>query len=235
MSGYKSVMLSVVIPTILSDEGLARTLASLVPAAAEGVVREVVVVDEGHSEGTALIADSAGCVLVTAGGGWAGQVRAGMGAVRRAPWVLILPATVILERDWFREVASFIERAERTGRGGEAAGVFRLELDAFGWKARVAERIIGFCSAALGMPAEEQGLLLQRRLWDRTATGGHPLKGHTDTIRRLGRGRIQRLRVTALAAAPEGHEAACATARGVTAHVMRAIGLAALAPQVSAS
>jgi hypothetical protein len=227
-------MLSVVIPTVPSEEGLARTLASLVPAAAEGVIREVIVVDEGHSSGTALIADSAGCVLVKAEGGWAGQVRAGMAAVRRAPWVLILPATVILEGDWFREVATFIERAERAGRGAEAAGVFRLEVDAFGWQARIAERIIGFCSLALGMPAEEQGLLLPRRLWDRTVTSAHPLKGHAEMIRRLGRSRIQRLRVTALAAPLETNVAPCATARGITAHVLRAVGLAALAPQASA-
>lgn len=45
-------MLSVVILTDNSEEGLARTLASLVSAAAEGVIREVAVVDDGSVDGT---------------------------------------------------------------------------------------------------------------------------------------------------------------------------------------
>ena len=69
-------MLSVVIPTQNSEEGLARTLASLVPAAAEGVVREVVVVDAGSTDGTRVVADAAGCTLIEARGSWAEIGRA---------------------------------------------------------------------------------------------------------------------------------------------------------------
>ena len=43
-------MISVIIPTLNSEIVLAHTLAALVPAAAEGVVREVIVVDGGSSD-----------------------------------------------------------------------------------------------------------------------------------------------------------------------------------------
>ena len=68
-------MLSVVIPTENSEEGLARTLASLVPAAAEGIVREVVVVDAGSTDGTRVVADAAGCSLAEGSGGYRAAVE----------------------------------------------------------------------------------------------------------------------------------------------------------------
>ena len=67
-------MLSVIVPTRNSEEGLARTLSSLVSGAAEGVVREVVVVDDASTDGTRIVADAAGCTLVEAGGILAGDL-----------------------------------------------------------------------------------------------------------------------------------------------------------------
>lgn len=223
-------MLSVVIPTYRSEEGLARTLASLVPAAAEGIVREVVVVVDpaGAAEGGgAKVADAAGCVIAPAPGGWDVRVRAGVAAVRRANWILCLPSAVLLEGDWFREVAAFIERSERRGVAAEAIGTFRLEVDAYGWRARLAEGVIGFCNV-LGMPTEDQGLMMARRLWDHALAPDNHLRGHTDLVRRLGRRRIRRLRVCAVAAIVDGNAPPTVTARGVTRHLLASLGLSAL-------
>ncbi len=156
-------MLSVVIPTCNSEEGLARTLASLVSGAAEGVVREVVVVDAGSTDGTRKVADAAGCSLVEATGSWAHRMNAGIMAARRVPWFVLLEPNVFLEGDWVREAGGFVDRMERIGRADEAVASFRLVFDDFGWKARVAERIVGLS----GRPLREQGLLISRRHWDR--------------------------------------------------------------------
>ena len=45
-------MISVVIPTLNAEANLAATLTSLVPAAVEGLVREVIVVDGGSQDGS---------------------------------------------------------------------------------------------------------------------------------------------------------------------------------------
>ena len=58
-------MLSVIIPSYNSEEGLARTLASLVSAAAEGIVREVAVADAGSTDGTGAVAEAAGCLFLS--------------------------------------------------------------------------------------------------------------------------------------------------------------------------
>jgi hypothetical protein len=224
-------MLSVVIPGFGPEEGLARTLASLVPAAAEGIVREVVVVDDGRSgDGGAAVADAAGCVVTRESGDWDARLRAGIAAVRRGHWVLVLPSSVLLEGDWYREVAAFVERADRRGVTGEAVGTFRLEVDAFGWRARVAEAVIGFCNIVLGMPTAEQGLVMSKRQWEAVLSSRRRLRRHTDLVRRLGRRRIHRLRVCAVAAIVDGAPPPAVTSAGVARHVLAALGLSVLVP-----
>ncbi len=162
-------MLSVVIPTHDSEEALARTLASLVPAAAEGVVREVLVIDAGSRDGTAIVADAAGCTLIEARGNWAARLDAGVVAARRVPWFLMLAPNVFLEGDWYREAAAFVDRIERGGRADREIACFRLAFDEFGWQARLAERAAAFSGGLFGRPVREQGLLVSRTLWARLA------------------------------------------------------------------
>ncbi|MCC7186898.1 MAG: hypothetical protein IT185_11690, partial [Acidobacteria bacterium] len=54
-------MLTVVIPTENQERALVATLASLVPGATAGVIREVIVADAGSGDDTARVADIAGC------------------------------------------------------------------------------------------------------------------------------------------------------------------------------
>ena len=202
-------MLSIVIPTCNSEEGLARTLASLVPGAAEGVVREVVVVDAGSTDGTRKVADAAGCSLVEASGDWASRIDAGVKAARRVPWFALLAPNVFLEGEWFREAAAFADRVERTGRVEEAVATFRLVFDDFGWQARIAESVVGLAGGLFGLPLREQGLLISRSHWDRlareVARGG--LSGET-TVAGLKRRAVHRLRADAVVLPDAGAGAA---------------------------
>jgi len=57
-------MLSVIIATEDSERLLVPTLAALIPGALAGIVREVIVADAGSRDGTAAVADIAGCRVV---------------------------------------------------------------------------------------------------------------------------------------------------------------------------
>lgn len=102
-------MLSVLIETKNSEEGLARTLASLVSGAIEGVVRDVIVCDLGSTDQTHRVAEHAGCHLVTAG--VAAAVRQAKGE-----WLLILEPGSRLAEGWIEPVLFHVERQSTAAR-----------------------------------------------------------------------------------------------------------------------
>ncbi|NWG93335.1 MAG: glycosyltransferase, partial [Parvularculaceae bacterium] len=61
---HRPAPISVVIPTLNAERALSATLASLVPAAVEGLVREVIVSDGVSTDATRDIARAAGACLV---------------------------------------------------------------------------------------------------------------------------------------------------------------------------
>ncbi|MDR4307851.1 glycosyltransferase [Chelatococcus sambhunathii] len=196
-------MLSVVIPTRNDERALVRTLASLVPAAADGVVRDVIVADSGSTDATLEVADLAGCrVAGPVPGG--PQARGALldGAVRTAkgPWVMVLEPGVVLEEGWHREAAAMIETLERRGEAERRALTFSFGLDSFDASARLSERFAGLTRLLTGLPRPEQGLLVHRSLYDRA--GGFrnlPAMAGADLLRRIGSRRLLRLRSRALA------------------------------------
>lgn len=217
-------MLSVVIPTRNAEEGLARTLSSLVAAAAEGVVREVIVVDHASTDGTRVVADAAGCTLVDGPADWAGRVAAGVAAARRAPWFLVLPPDVFLEGDWFREAASFVDRVERTGRTDDTVAVFRLAWDDFDWRARLAEHLVTLSQRLFGSPLREQGLLVARGRLEK-AVRSVPHGDHRALVAALGRSTRRVLRVEAVVLPPGSGGASVPSASDLAALALAAAGL----------
>ncbi|MGE0501614.1 MAG: glycosyltransferase [Rhizobiaceae bacterium] len=95
-------MLSVIIETRNSEESLARTLASLVPSAVDGTVREVIVCDRGSIDQTHRVADHAGCRFI-AQGGISAAIREA-----RSEWLLLLEPGARLTERWSEEVAAHI-------------------------------------------------------------------------------------------------------------------------------
>ncbi len=191
-------MVAVVIPTLNSEATLVEVLAALVPAAADGVVKEVIIADAGSTDATATIADDAGCRWVPVSGGRGAQLAAGAAAVRRGTWLMFLEPDSILESGWHHEVAGFVERAERAARADTIAGRFRYAVDELGWQARAKEWWACTRSIVFGIGYANQGLILSRRLYD--TLGGHrPLEvlADADFIRRVGRRRIVHLGIRA--------------------------------------
>lgn len=103
-------MLSVLIETSDDEEGLARTLSSLVGAAVEGTVRDVIVCDRGSCDRTARVADHAGCVFLENADIVAGIRRA------KGDWLLILEPGARLDGEWAEAVLGHVSRATSPAR-----------------------------------------------------------------------------------------------------------------------
>jgi glycosyltransferase involved in cell wall biosynthesis len=108
-------MLSVLIETLNDEEGLARTLASLIGGAVEGVVRDVVVCDTGSTDQTHSVADHAGCQYVSGG------IAAGIGQAK-GEWLLLLEPGARLAEGWIDEVAAHTARQSMPARFSRARG-----------------------------------------------------------------------------------------------------------------
>jgi rSAM/selenodomain-associated transferase 2 len=190
----------VVIPTLNAETRLAATLAALVPAAVDGLIREVMIVDGGSTDRTFDIVDQAGAQLLRKSGGRGYQMA--KGATRTSqPWLLFLHADTVLDAGWEREASMFIERVDGKVRPASAAA-FRFALDDLGARRRLLERLVAVRCALLRLPYGDQGLLIPRHLYDEV--GGHrplPLMEDVDLVRRLGRRRMTLLNSRAVTSA----------------------------------
>ena len=103
-------MLSVLIETQNHEEALARTLASLVSAAVEGTVREVIVLDRGSSDETGRVADLSGCVFLANATLSEGLQRA------RGDWLLLIEPGARPGEGWSDEVRRHVARGSGPAR-----------------------------------------------------------------------------------------------------------------------
>lgn len=181
-----------IIPTLNSELDLGPTLAALIPAAVEGIVRDVVIADGGSTDRTLKIAEGAGAEIVAAARGRGTQLAAGA-RLAKCQWLLFLHADSALEPGWERAAQTFIGRIE-AGRREDTAGAFQFALDDSGLAPRLLEHLVALRSRLLRLPYGDQGLLISRSLYD--ATGGFaplPIMEDVDFVRRLGRRRITTL------------------------------------------
>jgi glycosyltransferase involved in cell wall biosynthesis len=102
-------MISVVIATQDDARTLGQTLASLVPAAVDGLVREAILADAGSADDTLAIAEDAGARVVRCAGPAEARLLEGCRAAR-ADWLLILEASVSAPHGWEDAARRHIER-----------------------------------------------------------------------------------------------------------------------------
>jgi glycosyltransferase involved in cell wall biosynthesis len=112
---YAPAMLSVLIETRNDEEALARTLASLIGGAVEGVVREVIVCDHGSTDQTHSVAEHAGCHFVAEGG-----IAAGIGQAK-SEWLLLLEPGARLTDGWTEDVLRHAARSMMAARFSRSA------------------------------------------------------------------------------------------------------------------
>ena len=193
-------MISVVIPTLNAERDLAATLTALVPAAVDGLIRDVIVVDGGSTDRTRKIAEASGADIVESPVGRGQQLAAG-GAKARGQWLLFLHADTVLDEGWSRAALAFMNETDQGDRD-PAAAVFRFRLNDQGLIPRALEAVVALRCKVLRLPYGDQGLLISRRLYDKL--GGFkamPVMEDVDIIRRLGRHRVVLLDVDATTSA----------------------------------
>ncbi|WP_284276123.1 glycosyl transferase [Bradyrhizobium iriomotense] len=177
-------MLSVIIPTEGVEQPAVATLAALVPGAAAGLIKEVLLVDGTRNGVIERVADVAGCRFIGYEGSSQGAALAAGALQARSPWLMFLHAGAVLEIGWIEETTQFIHTVSASGR--DRAAVFRYARSPYADTSLrdivrlVARKIVG--------PFGDQGLLIARDHYDRI--GGYPpqaRRSEARLLRRLGR------------------------------------------------
>ncbi|MBR0787568.1 glycosyl transferase [Bradyrhizobium manausense] len=177
-------MLSVIIPTEGVEQTAVATLAPLVPGAAAGIIKEVLLVDGTRNGVIERVADVAGCRFIGYEGSSQGAALAAGALQARSPWLMFLPAGAVLETGWIDETTQFIQAVAASGR--DRAAVFHYARSPYAdtglrdvlWS--MARKLVG--------PLADQGLLIARDHYDRI--GGYPpqaRRSEARLLRRLGR------------------------------------------------
>lgn len=193
-------MISVIIPTLNAEPVLPATLTALVPAAVDGVLREVIVADGGSRDRTTKIAEVTGADVVHSDAGRGTQMRTGAQQAK-SKWLLFLHPDTVLEDGWHIEAADFMIGVD-SGRIKPSAAAFRFRLNDKGVMPRIVESLVSVRCAALRMSYGDQGLLIPRALYN--SIGGHPavpVMEDVGLMRRLGRSRLKMLGARAVASA----------------------------------
>ena len=173
-------MLSVIIATEGVEQTVVATLAALVPGAAAGVVREVLLVDGADNGVIERVADVAGCRFLRFAGSRAAALAAGAREAR-SPWLMFLRAGAVLDPGWIDETSQFIQRVSRSDN--PRAGMFRYARSPYaerGWRDG-----LKWLARTVTGPRADQGLLIAREHYDRL--GGYGRVSEAQLLRRLGR------------------------------------------------
>jgi hypothetical protein len=182
-------MLSVIIPTEGVEQTAVATLAALVPGAAAGVIREVLLVDRSETGVIERVADVAGCRFLRFEGTRAAALAAGAKQAR-SPWLMFLRPGAVLDAGWIEETTQFIQNVASSGR--PRAAIFRYARSPYA-EMRLRDRF-RFLARIAG-PLTDQGLLIARDHYDRL--GGYSPDGRrpeAKLLRQLGRASRTELR-----------------------------------------
>src|SRR5438445_9535439 len=177
------MMLSVSIPTEGVEHSAVATLAALVPGAAAGLVREVLLVDRSDAAVIERVADVTGCHFLPFEGTRAAAMAAGARQAR-GPWLMFLHAGAVLDSGWIEETSQFIQRVSDSGR--PRAGIFRYARSPYA-DTRLSDGF-KFIARLIAGPSAQQGLLIARDHYERL--GGYApdaRRSEARLLRQLGR------------------------------------------------
>lgn len=129
-------MITAIIETRDDEVALAHALAALVPAATEGLLSDVVVIDHDSSDGTLIVAEAAGCAIVRARA-VSGDPRRFAAERARGHWLLFLAPTTILRPGWQAETAAVMAVASATARERTTIAALGVNGAPAGWFAQL--------------------------------------------------------------------------------------------------
>ncbi|WP_460449243.1 glycosyltransferase [Alsobacter sp. SYSU BS001988] len=146
-------MLTVMIPALDDEPALLDTIAALVPAAAEGVVRDVILIAPETTGFVAVVADAAGCALVRAEGGRPEMLAAGAASARCA-WSLVIEPGLVPAGGWMDEAADFLAGSPDGARGAA------FTLTPRGGRGRLRAMLANGGASLLGRPHPAAALIV---------------------------------------------------------------------------
>lgn len=103
-------MLSIVLHTHNSAEGLARSLAALVPAVIDGVLRRVIVIDAGSQDQSLMVAEQMGCDVFPET-----KFEEALEGISTG-WLLLLQPGAILPEGWEAIARKHMEESQSPAR-----------------------------------------------------------------------------------------------------------------------
>jgi len=151
--------ISIIIPVLNEADGIAATLAALAPLRARG--HEVIVVDGGSSDGTALLARGAADKLASAPRGRASQMNAGA-ALARGEVLLFLHADTRLPEN---AEAHILQGLAASGR---AWGRFDVRIEGASVLLPVIAFLMNLRSRATGIATGDQAIFVRRETFERS-------------------------------------------------------------------
>jgi hypothetical protein len=175
-------MLSVIIPTDGVEQPAVATLAALIPGAAAGVIKEVLLVDRAGTGVIEHVADVAGCGFLPFQGTRAAAMAAGARQAR-SPWLMFLHAGAVLDAGWIEETTQFIQRVSSSDR--PRAGIFRYARSPYS-DASLADGL-KYLARLIAGPSSDQGLLIARDHYERLGGYADARRSEARLLRQLGR------------------------------------------------
>ena len=180
--GHPGATISVIIPALNEEEGIGAALLRLQDCG----VDEVIVVDGGSTDNTAVVARSMGAAVLREAANRGRQQNAGAQRATGAI-LLFLHSDTILPAGFADQVRSTLAKP------GVSAGAFRFRLDAAGWKFRLVERIVALRCWLFRLPYGDQAIFVSTEMFERAGSFSDlPIMEDFDLIRRLRRlGRVE--------------------------------------------
>lgn len=194
--GLDWILLSVVIPTLNAGAVLGSTIDGIAESQ-DDLPYEILVVDGGSIDNTALIAAKKGAIFLEAPRGRGPQLAAAVPETS-GEWLLFLHADTRLGSGWGQAVSAFTTDPANAAK----AGYFRFALDDDARAARLVETLVALRCRLFRLPYGDQGLLISRAHYE--ALGGYkriPLMEDVDIVSRIGRRNLRRLNAEALSSA----------------------------------
>ena len=147
--------ISIVIPTLNSQNTILKTLASLFEGIEAGIVRELIVVDGGSTDETREIVEECGGKFISSAASRGYQLKKGVN-LAKGDFIFVLHSDSMLEPGWSKIVKKYLNK--------DAGHYCKLAFDIIHPLASMTSTWANARSLIFNLPYGDQGLLISRTL-----------------------------------------------------------------------